>query len=489
MEHRLGLIIGGAAVASVATTVTILRRCGVLAGLTAAATVGTGALADSATVAGQLYVSGLSRPVEMIQDPANDNVQFVVEQSGRIRVIVDGVLTLPDLVNIAGTIGSTANERGLLGLAIPPQGVGRSDEDSIYINHTRFPGGINPDNETVIARYQRTAPGALTVDVNSRIEILTIDQDFANHNGGHITFGPDGMLYIGMGDGGSGGDPNNRAQSINVLLGKLLRIDVEVSDPVNDTYLIPADNPFLGAGGALAGTLPEIFALGVRNPWKYNFDSFGCAATNAMLMADVGQDLWEEVDYLSGDYDPSVAADRLNFGWRHREGMHDFNTSIPSPLPNFVEPIHEYSHGTGFSITGGYVYRGAAMPQNRGRYFFADFVNSHVWSMDVSGGVASDLREHVSEIFSGGLFFNGVSAFAQDADGELYVINYGVGQIIKIVPTLTTGDLNGDGAVDTADLGIMLNLFGNSERLDADLNNDCVTDTADLGILLGNFGN
>jgi len=490
MDYRLGLVVVGLGAAAVIAVVSQLRRCAVTAGLTAVTAISPAALADSAPVRGLVQITGLSRPVEMIQDPANDNVQYIVEQSGRIRTVVNGVLTGGVLLDITGTIGTTSNERGLLGLAIPPQGLGRSDEDYIYIDHTNFPGGFNPVDTTVIARYQRTAPGATTVNAASRIEILVIGQDFENHNGGHIAFGPDGMLYIGMGDGGSGGDPNNRAQSKDQLLGKLLRIDVNVADPLTDTYAIPANNPFVGATGDLTGTRPEIWAFGTRNPWKWNFDDFGCAATDAMLIADVGQDLWEEIDYQSADYDPAVTADRLNYGWRHREGLHPFDSSIPALLPGFIDPIFEYGHSTGFSITGGYVYRGAAMPQNRGRFFFADFVNAHVWSVDVAGGVATDLREHVNEIFTGanGLFYSGASAFAQDADGELYIINYGSGQIVKILPALATGDLNGDGAVDTADLGILIAAFGTSTT-GADINADCNVDTADLGILIANFGN
>jgi glucose/arabinose dehydrogenase len=487
MDYRLGLAAGCAGLVTI-TAISIIRRCTIAAGLTAATAAGSIALGDSATVNGQLYVSGLSRPVEMIQDPANDNAQFLVEQGGRIRVILNGVLTPPDLLNVSALLGINTNERGLLGLAIPPQGVGRTDEDSIYINHTIFPGGINPDNRTTIVRYQRTAPGALTADPASRTEILVIDQNFENHNGGHIAFGPDGMLYIGMGDGGSGGDPFNNAQNKARLLGKMLRIDVQVRDVLVETYEIPADNPFVGATGTLAGTLPEIWAFGTRNPWKWNFDTFGCAATDAMLIADVGQDSWEEISYQSGDYDPTVEADRLNYGWRHREGLHAFNTSVASPLPTFVDPIYEYSHAIGFSITGGYVYRGAAMPQNRGRFFFADFVSSRVRSIDVTGGVATDVREHVSEIFTGGLFYAGASAFAQDAQGELYILNYGSGQVIKLVPAFAIGDLNADGQVDTADLGILIGAFGTNDNA-ADINADCIVDTADLGILIGNFGN
>jgi len=489
MNRYLGITTGLTGIAAIGVSAALIRRSMIAAGVTAAAITGPAALGDSVPVSGELYVSGLSRPVEMVQDPANDNVQYVVQQSGLIRVIENGILSGSNFLSVTAHVGSTSNEKGLLGLAIPPQGVSRNDEDYVYVNHTEFPGGFGATNFTHIVRYRRTAPGALTVDSGSRLEILSIEQDYENHNGGHIAFGPDGMLYIGMGDGGSGGDPDNRAQSKDQLLGKMLRINVNVLNPDAQTYSVPSDNPFVGATGDLAGTLPEIWAFGVRNPWKWTFDDFGCASTGAMVIADVGQDAWEEVDYQAGDYDPSVTADRLNYGWRHREGLHPFNSSVATDFPSFIDPIHEYSHGTGFSITGGYVYRGASMLQNRGRYFFADFVTSRLWSMDVTNGVASDLVSHFSEIFNGttGLSYSGASAFAVDADGEIYVLNYGSGQIIRILATLTPGDLNGDGIVDTADLGVLIALFGSTDNA-ADINGDCTVDTADLGVLIANFG-
>jgi len=484
MDHRLRLVAGLTGDATIAAaTVALARRCSFAAGLTAAV-VASPALAGSAPVNGELYLSGLSRPIEMIVDPANPGVQIIAEQSGRVRVVNNGVLSGTDMLSLVGNIGSTSNEKGLLGVAIPPQGEGRSDEDWVYFNYTIFPGGFGAFNRTVIARAPRTSPGALTVVEAEIFEVLVIEQDFDNHNGGHIAFGPDGMLYIGMGDGGSGGDPNNRSQSKDQLLGKMLRIDVDVRNPDSETYLIPDDNPFIGATGALVGTLPEIWAFGVRNPWKWSFDDFGCASTDAMIIADVGQENWEEISYQSGDYDPSVAADRLNYGWRHREGAHNFNTSIPSPLPSFVEPFYEYSHGVGFSITGGHVYRGAEMIQNRGRFFFADFVTSRVRSVETDG---SGVQEHVSQIFTGGLSYSGASAFSVDEDGEMYILNYGSGQVIRLISPYIAGDLNGDGIVDTADLGILIAAFGTDDTF-SDINNDCAVDTADLGILIGNFG-
>ncbi len=459
-------------------------RLGIIAGLAGVISIASPAMAGSATVAGELYLTGLSRPVEMITDPANPDIQYIAQQSGRVRVVDNGVLQATDLISFAGDIGSTSNERGLLGIAIPPQGEGRADEDWVYFNYTVFPGGFGAFNRTVIARAPRTAPGATTLDEADLVEVLVIEQDFENHNGGHIAFGPDGMLYIGMGDGGSGGDPNNRSQSKDQLLGKMLRIDVDVRNPDTETYVVPDDNPFIGATGDLAGTLPEIWAFGVRNPWKWSFDDFGCASDGAMIIADVGQESWEEISYQPGDYDPTIAADRLNYGWRHREGMHNFNTSIATPLPSFVEPFYEYSHAIGFSITGGHVYRGPSMIQNRGRFFFADFVTSRVRSVELDG---SNVREHFSEIFSGGLSYSGAAAFSVDKDGEMYLLNYGSGQVIKLVSPYIAGDLNGDGVVDTADLGILIAAFGTNDTF-SDINNDCAVDTADLGILIGNFG-
>ena len=311
-----------------------------------------------------VYVSGLSSPVEFVQDPSDRTTQYVVEQGGRIRWIRNGVLQSANFLDISTAI-SSGGERGLLGLAFPPD---YTTSRRFYVNFT------DSNGNTVVSRF-KTGPGNVA-DLGSRLDLLWptgqgfIVQPFANHNGGHLAFGPDGYLYIGMGDGGSGNDPNNYAQTPSSLLGKMLRIDVSVPDSDVKGYRIPLDNPFVGTA-----SLFEIWDFGLRNPWKFTFDDPARGGTGALMIADVGQSGWEEINY-----EPRNQGGR-NYGWRNREGAHDNVTSKPPAFLPLVDPIHEYDHGLGQSITGGYVYRGAAGPAYLGRYFFADFVQGRVWSI------------------------------------------------------------------------------------------------------------
>ena len=298
-----------------------------------------------------------------------------------------------------------------------------------------FVNFTNPAGDTVVARYRRLAD-PLIADADSRFDLrwngaggaAFIAQPFANHNGGNLAFGPDGFLYIGLGDGGSGNDPAHRAQNPAELLGKMLRIDVNVPDAHPIGYQIPADNPFARAGPA--GVRAEIWAFGLRNPWRYSFDDPSRGGSGALLIGDVGQDRWEEVDY-----EPANRGGR-NYGWRNREGAHNNVTSQPPAYLPLTDPIHEYDHSAGASITGGFVYRGRALgAAYRGRYFFAD-LNGRVWSIalsvDGSGEArASDLTEHTSEL--GGLARLGnISSFGVDSDGELYIVSYSNGTILKV---------------------------------------------------------
>jgi glucose/arabinose dehydrogenase len=273
-------------------------------------------------------------------------------------------------------------------------------------------------------------------DPTTRFDLLLggtqrfIVQPFANHNGGHLAFGPDGLLYIGLGDGGSGNDPDHRAQNPNTLLGKMLRIDTNVPDSDNFGYRIPADNPFTGAHPAL----DEIWAFGLRNPWRYNFDNVAQGGTGALVIADVGQNRYEEIDY-----EPRGRGGR-NYGWRNREGAHDNVRSLPPAYVPLIDPIFEYERTDGGSVTGGFVYRGARLGASfRGRYFFGDFVSGRVWSIaltiDGNGEArATDRRDHTAEL-GGSSVLGSVSSFGVDADGELYVVNYS-GTIVKITATL-----------------------------------------------------
>jgi glucose/arabinose dehydrogenase len=372
----------------------------------------------------QSHASGFTLPVALVQDPSDSSVQFVVEQRGRIRVIRDGIALGTDFLDITTSVRS-GGEQGLLGLVFPPD---TAVTRRFFVNFT------NTDGHTVVARFRRSS-NPLIADPSSRFDLrwngpsgpALIGQPFSNHNGGHLAFGPDGYLYIGLGDGGSGNDPNHFAQDRATLLGKMLRIDVSVSDSDPLGYRVPADNPFV-AGGAR----PEVWSFGWRNPWRYTFDDPSRGGTGAMIAGDVGQNQWEELNY-----EPRARGGR-NYGWRNREGAHDNVTTRPPAFTPLVEPIHEYDHSTGASITGGYVYRGSSLGAAfRGRYFFADFVRSRVWSLALTieaGGEAraSDVREHTSEL-GGSAELAGVSSFGVDADGELYIVSHSRGVILKIV--------------------------------------------------------
>jgi glucose/arabinose dehydrogenase len=378
-----------------------------------------------------VYVSGLASPVAFVQDPATPSLQYVVEQGGTIRVIQAGNLLPTPFLNISSAI-STGGERGLLGLAFP---------SNYALSRSFFVYFTNPQGNPVVARFKRSVGNPLIADPLSRFDLRWggpsgqrfISHPFSNHNGGHLTFGPDGYLYIASGDGGSGNDPQNNGQNPNSLLGKLLRIDVEVSDADQEGYVVPPDNPFVDNSPIAA--LPEIWAFGLRNPWKFSFDAVDLGGTGGMFIGDVGQGNWEEIDYQP----PGIGG--RNYGWRIREGQHPtpgVAATDPAYLP-LVDPICEYSHTVGSSITGGFVYRGFALPPfYAGRYFYADFVRGRLFSigtMPGSGGsgevVATTPLEHTMEI--GGSGVTGlVSAFGQDAFGELYVVSYSRGTVLKL---------------------------------------------------------
>ena len=368
-----------------------------------------------------LFTGGFSQPVAFVQDPSQANVQVVVEQGGRVRVIQNGVLLAQDFLDLT-TVVLSGGEQGLLGLAFAPD---YATSRRVYANFT------NSSGHTVIARFLRDAGDPLRADPATRFDLVWpgglpyIEQPFANHNGGNLVFGPDGFLYIGLGDGGAGGDPGHRAQNPLTLLGKMLRIDVSVAAGHPTGYSIPPGNPFAGR----ADVLPEIWAFGLRNPWRYSFDDPAHGGTGALVIADVGQNSWEEVDYQ-----PAGQGGR-NYGWRIREGAHESNLSLPPFSLPLTDPIHEYSHADGGAITGGFVYRGSALGgAYTGRYFFADISTSRVWSLGLSidgSGEATktDLSEHTAELGNGA---NSVSSFGVDANGELYLVSYGLGAIYRL---------------------------------------------------------
>jgi glucose/arabinose dehydrogenase len=368
------------------------------------------------------YVTGLTQPVAFAQDPSDSTVQYVVQQGGLVRAIRSGALQATPFLDLRSVI-SAGGERGLLGIAFPSN-YAISGRVFVFFN--------NPNGDIVVARFRRSTGNALAADPASRLDLRWSTGErfirhptFANHNGGNLQFGPDGYLYIGTGDGGSGNDPNNNAQNMSSLLGKILRIDVSVPDANAAGLAIPPDNPFP------SGAAPEIWDIGVRNPWRFSFDDPARGGTGALVIADVGQGSWEEVDY-----EPPARGGN-NYGWRNREGAHDNVTTLPPAFLPLTDPIFEYSHATGASITGGYVYRGTALGAAfRGRYVFADFIAAKIWSiaLDIDPGTgratASDFRDHTAQLTPGN-----VSSFGVDAAGELYYVDYGNGAIVRIAST------------------------------------------------------
>ena len=381
------------------------------------------------TLRTSVHASGFSSPVLFLQDPLDIAVQFVVEQGGRIRVVRNGTVLSTDFLDLRSSVLS-GGERGLLGMAFEPD----AQSGRFYVNFT------NRSGDTVVARFRRSSD-PLVANSTSRFDLrwgggaAVIPQPFSNHNGGNLVFGPDGYLYIGMGDGGSGDDPDHRAQNPAELLGKMLRIDVRVADDHPSGYQIPADNPFVG--GAL-NARPEIWSFGLRNPWRFTFDDPARGGTGALVIGDVGQSSFEEVDY-----EPRNRGGR-NYGWRNREGAHDHVTSRPPAFLPLVDPIHEYDRAAGQSITGGYVYRGSALGAvYAGRYFFADFVQGRVWSLGLSvdSGTgearAAGLIDHTSQL-GGTSELGTISSFGVDANGELYIVSYSRGAILRISGSSTT---------------------------------------------------
>ncbi len=372
----------------------------------------------------QVYASGFTAPIAFVQDPLDRSVQFVVEQAGRIRVVRSGTVQPTDFLDLRTAV-LAGGERGLLGLAFAPD----ASSGRFYVNFT------NRSGDTVVARFRRANP--LVADPATRFDLrfggaggpAVVAQPFSNHNGGHLAFGPDGYLYIGLGDGGAGDDPDHRAQNPQELLGKMLRIDVNVAESHAVGYQVPGTNPFV-AGGPVAAR-PEIWAFGLRNPWRYTFDDPARGGTGGLVIGDVGQNAFEEIDY-----EPPNRGGR-NYGWRNREGAHDNVTSRPPAFLPLVDPIHEYGRAAGQSVTGGYVYRGRALgAAYTGRYFFADYVQGRVWSialaLDSQGEArASGLMEHTTEL-GGQSQLGNISSFGVDADGELYLVSLTRGTVLIV---------------------------------------------------------
>jgi uncharacterized repeat protein (TIGR01451 family) len=366
-------------------------------------------LPDIAITVDESIASGLERPVQVTHAGDGSGRLFVVEQPGRIRVIQSGSVLGTPFLDLTGLV-DYGGERGLLGLAFHPD---YANNGYFYVNYT------NTDGDTVVARYS-VSSNPNRANAGSATTILTIAQPYSNHNGGQILFGPqDGYLYIGMGDGGSGGDPLNSGQDIDTLLGAMLRIDVDAGTP----YGIPPDNPYVGKPGR-----DEIWAIGLRNPWRFSFDR----ATGDLYIGDVGQNTWEEISHQA-----STTSGGVNYGWRCREGSHTYSTSPPCNDPSWLagltDPIAEYSHSEGRSITGGFVYRGALYPDLTGRYFYADFVQGKIWSIYKKTSNPDTWSTPEMELDTS----LNIAAFGEDEQGELYVADWGGGTIRRLA------DVNG----------------------------------------------
>lgn len=348
----------------------------------------------------ELVAAGLQQPVGLTHAGDGSGRLFVVEKGGRIRIVRDGAVLPQPFLDIGDRVGSSGFEQGLLGLAFAPD---YARSGFFYVNDT------DPRGDTVVERY-RASGDPDRADPTSGEVVLTLDQPFANHNGGQLAFGPDGYLWIGTGDGGSGGDPFGNAQNGQTLLGKMLRLDVTRGQP----YAVPPDNPFV----ADPGVLDEIWALGLRNPWRYSFDR----QTGDLYIGDVGQNAWEEVDFV-----PADSAGGLNFGWNIMEGRHCF-LSQGCDAGGLVLPVAEYSlSGAHCSVIGGHVYRGQAFPQMQGVYLFADFCSGFLWSLTrpAGGGWA------MTELARTGL---NPASLGEDEEGEVYLVDMSGGGLYRLVP-------------------------------------------------------
>lgn len=322
---------------------------------------------------------------------------FLVEKQGRILIIEDGSILSEPFLDITGKVKPDEYEQGLLSVAFAPN---YETSGVFYVNYTTKATGTLDAGTTVIERYQVSAGDANVADPTSAETVLTIDQPATNHNGGQLHFGPDGYLYVGTGDGGGSGDPNENAENLNTLLGKMLRLDVTGEA----TYTIPSDNPFVEVPSARG----EIWAYGLRNPWRFSFDR----QSGDLYIADVGQNGWEEVNFQ-----PADSAGGEHYGWDTMEGAHCYEPPSGCDTSGKVLPVTEYDHDLGHSVTGGYVYRGATYPTIAGRYFFADFGTGRIWGL-TRNGTTWERTEHLNTDLN-------ISSFGEDEDGELYVLDIG----------------------------------------------------------------
>jgi glucose/arabinose dehydrogenase len=363
-----------------------------------------GAFDPSAVAIGlESVVDGLTSPLAVTHAGDGSGRLFIAEQGGAIRIVRDGSLVGGAFLDISDRIKS-GGERGLLGLAFHPD---FPADPRFFVNYTDTNGDTRVSSFTVDqADPDRAVPA-------SEVRLLFIDQPYANHNGGALSFGPDGFLYIGTGDGGSGGDPHGNGQNLDTLLGKILRIDVDRTE-ADHRYAIPADNPFVGRAGAR----PEIFVYGMRNPWRMSFDR----ATGDLWIGDVGQGAWEEIDVVR------AGTSGQNFGWNRMEGAHCFRPAEGCDDPSLVLPVTEYGRNLGSTVIGGGVYRGSQQASLQAGYIFADYGSGNVFLIDSAGDGPTDPTIALESDAT-------ISSFGEDEEGELYATDLQSGELLHVVAT------------------------------------------------------
>jgi glucose/arabinose dehydrogenase len=337
------------------------------------------------------------RPVALLQAPTDVDRWFVVEQGGRVLVFDNDpqVSQTSVFIDIRDRVDDGPTEAGLLGMAFHPD---FANNRQVFLSYTRTGDPL----VSSVSRFT-SSDGGKTLDAASETVILTLEQPFGNHNGGGIGFGPDGLLYLGFGDGGSGGDPQGNGQNTDTLLGAILRIDVDQAPP----YTIPSDNPFAQGGGR-----GEIYAWGLRNPWRWSFDR----VTGELWVGDVGQNQWEEIDRVERGG---------NYGWNVREGAHCFNAET-CDTTGLIDPVAEYAHSQGCSVTGGYVYRGLAVPDLQGVYLYGDFCSGRIWGLPSGKAGASASRVLLDSDIA-------ISSFGEGLDGEVYALDHRGGALFRLV--------------------------------------------------------
>lgn len=444
-------------------------------------------------VASTRLVAGLNLPTFVTHAPGDDERLFILEKPGRIKVfnLESGHINQQNFLDIVSLVGggtSFGSEQGLLGLAFHPN---YQENGYFYVHYT------NTSGANTIRRYSVQVNNPDLADPTSGLTLLVNSQIFANHNGGWLGFGPEGYLYAAIGDGGGAGDTGNNGQDIGNLLGTMIRIDVDNPDR-GSNYGIPDDNPFVGEDGR-----DEIWGFGLRHPWRNSFDRL----TGDLWIGDVGQGSREEIDFQ-----PAGDGAGWNYGWRCYEGNQPFNLNPPAgdpPCPDYedtAQPIHVYpiSGQSECAVVGGYVYRGCAMPELQGIYLFGDYCSAKVWAMEFDGQDVQSVTNIQSQLSPSveGFNISTISSFGEDNTGEVYILSNSTtnGALFKIIPAdgkgepcpvKCPGDLDDSGAVDGADLAVLLGAWGpcgDPDNCPADLDGSSTVDGADLAVLLGAWG-